>query len=256
VTFALIAHRGYSDLAPENTLPAFDLAVERGFPHIELDVQLTRDGVPVVIHDETLDRTTTGSGPLRAHTLEEVRALSAGSWFADAGDRAGDYNAALVPTFEEVLERYAGRVHLHVELKSEEQDLPEKVAPLFAACGWRGDMHDAVPGFTVTSFHIEQLFRSRLLLPDVAHGWLLGRITSADLSLAAALGLKAICPRAETLTADIVGTATARGLAVRAWGVRNEDDLLAAYRSGASGATVNWPERAQRALEQAQARVT
>ena len=53
--FTLIAHRGYSDLAPENTLPAFDLALERGYPQLELDVQLTRDGIPVIIHDDTLN---------------------------------------------------------------------------------------------------------------------------------------------------------------------------------------------------------
>jgi glycerophosphoryl diester phosphodiesterase len=139
MTFTLIAHRGYSDLAPENTLPAFDLAIERGFPHIELDLQLTRDGVPVVMHDDNVDRTTSGKGPLRAYTLDEIRALSAGSWFTatDAG-RAGDFTTARVPTFEEVLERYAGRAHLHVELKSEEQDLADRIAPLFARYGWDG----------------------------------------------------------------------------------------------------------------------
>jgi glycerophosphoryl diester phosphodiesterase len=106
-----------------------------------------------------------------------------------------------------------------------------------------------VPGFTVTSFHIEQLFRSRRLLPGVAHGWLLGAITEADLELSLLLGLRAICPRAATLSAEAVRAAGVRGLSVRAWGVRDEADLLLAYNAGAAGATVNWPERAQRALD-------
>ena len=251
MTFTLIAHRGYSDLAPENTLAAFDLALERGFPQLELDVQLTRDGVPVVIHDDHLDRTTDGTGPLRMHTFDEVHALSAGRWFAAPTlDDTARFATERVPSFEEVLRRYAGRAHINVELKSPEQELAEVVAPLFARCGWDTSRVSAgVPGLTITSFHVEQLHRSYRLLPALPHGWLLTRITEADLDLCAILGLAEICPRADTLTVDAVRAATARGLEVRAWGVRSEPDLLTAARSGAAGATVNWPARAAEALK-------
>src|SRR5262249_58031131 len=74
----VIAHRGASGTCPENTLPAFRRAVEVGAPMIELDVQLTRDGYPVVIHDRTLDRTTSGRGAVRRRTLAEIAALDAG----------------------------------------------------------------------------------------------------------------------------------------------------------------------------------
>lgn len=243
MVFTLIAHRGYSGLAPENTLAAFDLALARGFPQLELDAQLTRDGVPVVIHDPLLDRTTTGSGPLRAQTLAEVQALSAGAWFGV------DFAAERVPTLEVVLARYAGRARLHLELKSEEQELAAAVAELVHRHGWGpGADADAVPGLTVTSFHVEQLYRSRRLLPTVAHGWLLGRITDADIELAATLGLAEICPRAATLSGEAVASAVVRGLRVRAWGVRDEADIRTALAAGAAGATVNWPERARDAV--------
>ena len=242
MAFTLIAHRGYSDEAPENTLAAFDLALERGYRHFELDAQLTSDAMPVVVHDDDLDRTTDGHGRLRAHTLEAVRALSA------SASRA-EYASERVPTLDEVLERYAGRVRLHLELKSAEQELPAIVVDACNARGWAAPTEtDDVPGLTMTSFHVEQLYRSRRLLPDVQHGWLLTRITEADLDLTCELGLAEICPRADTLSADAVAAATARGVRVRAWGVRNEDDLLQAARAGAWGTTVNWPDRARDAL--------
>lgn len=250
--FTLIAHRGYSDLAPENTLAAFDLAIERGFPHIELDVQLTSDRVPVVIHDPLLDRTTSGSGRLRDHTLAEVRALSAGAWFQPRDGGPAGFEAELVPTLAEVLDRYHGRTHLHIELKSDEQELAEIVAPMILDGGWESpDEPFGIPGATITSFHVEQLHRSRLLLPQFRHGWLLPRITEADLNLATTLGLEAICPRADTLTPEAVEAASRAGLTVRAWWVQDEGGLLTARRSGAAGATVNWPERAADALRDA-----
>src|SRR3990172_9877913 len=93
----VIAHRGASGSCPENTLAAFRRAAALGADMIELDVQLTRDGEVVVIHDWTLDRTTSGTGPVRACSLAELRRLDAGAWFdaAFAGER--------VPTLGEVL---------------------------------------------------------------------------------------------------------------------------------------------------------
>ena len=85
-----------------------------GFRHIELDVQLTADGVPIIIHDATLDRTTDGFGPVTKATLGYIRGLDAGSWFSDQS-----YRGVGVPTLEEVLLRYSSEVHLHIELSSE-----------------------------------------------------------------------------------------------------------------------------------------
>ncbi len=101
----IIAHRGASAEAPENTLPAFEAAVQRGADAFELDVRLTADGAPVVIHDETLDRTTDRSGLVRSHTLAELRSVDAGARFtADQGQtypyRGGE---ARIPTLGEVL---------------------------------------------------------------------------------------------------------------------------------------------------------
>jgi glycerophosphoryl diester phosphodiesterase len=101
----VIAHRGASGYAPENTLPAFELAVSQGADAFELDVRLTRDGAPIVIHDETLDRTTDLVGPVRARTLAELRQADAGHRFTTDRGATTPYRGAGIqlPTLAEVL---------------------------------------------------------------------------------------------------------------------------------------------------------
>jgi glycerophosphoryl diester phosphodiesterase len=101
----VIAHRGASAYAPENTLAAFELAVTQGADAFELDVRLTRDGAAVVIHDATLDRTTDLAGPVRARTLAELRAADAGHWFTPDRGRTFPFRGAELhlPTLAEVL---------------------------------------------------------------------------------------------------------------------------------------------------------
>jgi glycerophosphoryl diester phosphodiesterase len=101
----VIAHRGASAYAPENTIPAFELAVRQGADALELDVRLSRDGAPVVIHDATLDRTTDLTGPVRGRTLAELRAADAGFRFTADRGRSFPFRRAdaRIPTLAEVL---------------------------------------------------------------------------------------------------------------------------------------------------------
>src|SRR5690242_12109722 len=117
----VIAHRGASAYAPENTMSAFDLAMDMGAGFIETDLQLSRDARLVAIHDETLDRTTNGKGPVSAMTVEELRQLDAGASFsqaAPASTQKKSFAGECIPTVEEVLafgnRRDAG---LYLELK-------------------------------------------------------------------------------------------------------------------------------------------
>ena len=114
-----IAHRGASGYAPENTIPAFKLAIDMETDYIELDIQLTKDRVPVVIHDETLNRTTNGTGYVKNFTLEQLSKLDAGSWFNEqypmfARDQ---YTGLRIPTLEEVFERFGKEVDYMIEIK-------------------------------------------------------------------------------------------------------------------------------------------
>lgn len=107
-----VAHRGFSAIAPENTLAAFREALSTGVNAVEFDVHLTADGVPVVMHDETLERTTNGSGPVAAIDMAALARLDAGSWFAP--QFAGEH----VPTLRETLELLRGQLTLCIELKA------------------------------------------------------------------------------------------------------------------------------------------
>jgi glycerophosphoryl diester phosphodiesterase len=107
----VIGHRGASAAAPQNTLAAFCRAMELGADGVELDVQLSADGVPVVIHDLTVDKTTDGTGPVRSKTLAELKALDAGSTFSP------QFASERIPTLSEALAALEGKLLINVELK-------------------------------------------------------------------------------------------------------------------------------------------
>lgn len=223
----ILAHRGASHYAPENTRAAFDLALEMGANGIETDLHLTRDGHVVLIHDKTVDRTTDGTGAVAAMTLAEVKALDAGSWFAPrfAGERVME----LAP----FLQSYAGRVHLALEFKAAEAVGPglELVERLHG-----------LPGITFTSFQYDMIAEVRRRSRGARIGWLVPAVTSDVLSALADLGAQQVCPNGEKLTADGVALAKEAGLEVRAWGIRDEAVMRHAVSCGGDGMTINFPD--------------
>jgi glycerophosphoryl diester phosphodiesterase len=158
----IIAHRGWSGRYPENTLAAVNAALEIGVEMVEIDVTVTADHEVVVIHDETLDRTTTGHGPVSGASFENLRALDAGSWFADVfvGER--------IPSLAEVLELCRGRSLLNIEMKPEAVPLgaPALVADQVTAAG----MVDRV---VISSFNPEGLRQLSSTRPEIATASLL-----------------------------------------------------------------------------------
>ncbi|HEY0827120.1 MAG TPA: glycerophosphodiester phosphodiesterase family protein [Bacilli bacterium] len=109
----LVAHRGWSGKAPENTMAAFRLAMDHPLiDWIELDVQLSKDGNPVVIHDYTLNRTTNGRGEVKAYTFQQLSEFDAGNWF----DRS--YKGEKIPSLEQVLQATYGKIRLNIEIKT------------------------------------------------------------------------------------------------------------------------------------------
>ena len=112
----VIAHRGFSAVAPENTLPAFQQAIDAGADMIELDIRLTTDKQFVVIHDATLERTTTGCGIVENHTLSELQRLDAGAWCGRG------FSGTVLPSLDEALSLCQNRILVNVEVKTELQD--------------------------------------------------------------------------------------------------------------------------------------
>ena len=119
-----IAHRGASGLAPEHTFPAWDLALRQGADYIEQDLQMTKDGVLVVLHDSTLDRTARGptencTGPVAEKTLEQLSTCEVGSWFNDEypGRARASFEGLPIPTLEDVFHRYGRKTNYYIEIK-------------------------------------------------------------------------------------------------------------------------------------------
>jgi glycerophosphoryl diester phosphodiesterase len=160
VSSSLIAHRGASAYAPENTLIALERAAACGAQWVEIDVKLTRDGYPVVIHDDLLNRTTNGRGAVVLHSLAEIRALDAGSWFGQG------FAGTQVPTFEEVVEcALRLGLGLQVELKptiGDDVETAQVVMPILKRL-WPTD-NDRL---FVTSFSVRSLSAARTLWDDV-----------------------------------------------------------------------------------------
>ncbi|CAM3304623.1 glycerophosphodiester phosphodiesterase [Brevibacillus invocatus] len=211
-----MAHRGWSGKAPENTMAAIRLALaEPAIGGMEIDVQLSRDGVPVLIHDFTLDRTTSGSGLVMDHTLEELRQLDAGIWFDEkfAGER--------IPTLEEALQAVKGRCTLNIELKATSDMYPgiaEKVLELLE----RYEMKDEV---YITSFDHDLIRQVRQLDAQVVTGLIvLGRPVLMLEQLEAA-GANILSMGYPYLTRELACEALEKGYKVIAWTIDEPRDM-------------------------------
>ena len=145
------AHRGYRKKYPENTLAAFQAAMAAGAPMVELDVMFSRDRKPVVIHDATLERTTSGHGAVSDHTLEELKQLDAGSWFdAQFADQR-------LPELSEVLDLINGRAYVNIEIKAntyEPHHPPDAIEKQVVALVKQKKLQDSV---LISSFEIDIL---------------------------------------------------------------------------------------------------
>lgn len=226
----VIAHRGASSYGPENTLAAFDLALKMRVRHIELDVALTSDNHVVVIHDDKLDRTTNGCGLVTSHTLAALRELDAGLWFG------AQFKGERIPTFDEVLARYKGRVHIHTEIKGKSASLSQRTADLIHKHGMEGQV-------TVTSFQSVRLEEMRACAPELPMGWLVRDLNDSIIAQAHAIGVTQLCPRADTVTREWVDRLHAEGFVVRAWGVGTEELMHRLVQAGVDGMTVNFPDK-------------
>lgn len=163
-----IAHRGVSTLAPENTMRAFDGALELGCDFIELDVQMTADGRLVVIHDTTVDRTTNGTGRVRNLSWEELKQLDAGEWFNPV------FRGEKIPLLEEVLDAYSGKIGILIELKKPAlyPGLIERVAALLK----ERNLHESKDSpIIVQSFDFRALRKFHRILPKIPVGVLISR---------------------------------------------------------------------------------
>ncbi len=228
--FLCIGHRGAAGHAPENTLLSIRRALDLGAAWVEVDVHPLGEAL-VVIHDDTLDRTTNGSGALSAHTLEEIRRLDAGM-----GER--------IPLLPEVLDLLRGRAGLVVELKG--RGSAALAAPLLRQAlrsGWtRADL-------AASSFHPDELRTLRSHAPEVPLAVLARSADGAAMALAREVAARALHLSLGGTTAEDVERARSAGLSALVFTVNLPEDLRAVYHMGAAGVFTDYPERVAEALE-------
>lgn len=228
-------HRGTRALAPENTLPAFDVAVTHRLDGVELDVQLTADGVVAVMHDQELERTTDGRGWLGARTWEELQRLDAGSWFGPqfAGTR--------VPSFAAVLEHLPASMWVNVEIKNAPHAYPglvEKVAALLREHGRAGRA-------VITSFDHTCLARARAVAPEILRAPLYAARLEEPWLLAERYGAYGLHVHSDYVLPGDVQAIRARDLMVNAWAVGSRETMRRVIEAGATGFTLDDPRWAE-----------
>jgi glycerophosphoryl diester phosphodiesterase len=223
----VIAHRGASGHRPENTLPAYELAVAQGADMIEIDLHRTRDGAIVVTHDEDLAGLG-GAGEVGQASLEEVRRLDAG-----AGER--------VPTLPEVLDRFGGRIPFNLELKrGGDGDYPGLEAAALAEVERRGLLARTL----FSSFYDPVLARLRALAPAARLGFLVSRRhPERALERARAVGAEALHPELPLATRPLVEEAHAAGLPVYVFTVDEPGEMERLLGLGVDGLFTNFPDR-------------
>lgn len=236
----IYAHRGACRAAPENTLVAFRLARQLGADGIELDVKLTADSEIVVIHDQTVDRTTTGTGSVASLKLEEILRLDAGLKFDQT------YTGCRIPTLDEVFFDLGNSLRYDIELthyRSPFDSLPEKVAALVKK-------HHLEPHVIFSSFMPFGLKRIKQLLPGVPAGLIAGKGFAGALSrswLGWKLAPDLIVPHISGLQQDFVSQQHARRRGVIPWTVNEKDDLKRCQAMGIRAIITDVPDQMRQA---------
>ena len=238
---AIVGHRGAMGHCPENTLASFERGLALGADWIELDVHLSKDGAPVVIHDETLERTTNGHGAVRDHTLAELKALDAGAWFAP------EYAGQRIPTLDEVLAWARGRdVVVDIEIKN----APIYYAGIEAAVVDALARHDMAERVIVISFDHRAVQRVKALEPGIATGVLYsGRPADGGVSLARQADADAVLPHWNYVTADDVAAVHAAGLHIAPWASSDAAILRRLIDAGVDAVATDHPDVARDVLD-------
>ena len=239
-----IAHRGASGkgLAPENTLAAFELALEIGVDALEIDVHATRDGQIVVLHDADLQRTTNRSGLVRELTFDQIRKADAGGWFGKP------FRGERVPTLQEVLDLARNRALVMIEVKADY--IAERTLQIIADA-------KAEAQVVLQSFNPETVRRIRSLEPGIPAAQLIGKLgTAAPRQQARKLaqrilrdGANALAIWHGALSPALFDEMRKRAISVWTWTVDEKESMRALALLGVQGIITNYPNRLNRVLD-------
>ncbi|MBN2549994.1 MAG: hypothetical protein JXB15_12600 [Anaerolineales bacterium] len=238
----IFGHRGASAYAPENTLAAFQLALRQNADAIELDAKLTSDGQVIVIHDQTVDRTTAHTGRVRDLPLSEFRKMDGGSHFDLA------FKGEPVPTLDDVFQAVGQLTYINIELTNYASiwdALPEKVAELV-------NQHQLSQRVLFSSFNPVALQRIRRLVPDAPIGLLAIKGASgawARSMLSRVLPYNSLHPEKSDVTPSLVQNAHKRGQKVFVYTVNRQEDMIQLFQMGVDGIFTDDPVLARQVVQ-------
>jgi glycerophosphoryl diester phosphodiesterase len=233
----VVAHRGATGYAPENTIAAFDKGVEMKADYIEIDVQRSKDGELVIIHDTTVDRTTDGTGYVKDLTFEQIRSLDAGSW------KGEQFTGEKIPTFDEILDRYHGRTGILIELKAPElyPGIEKEVAQKLIERNLDKPQNEKI---IIQSFNFESMKITNSLLPKVPIGVLTSnRAHTTEQALAEfATYADYFNPSYGIVTEELVNQVHAQGMKIQSWTVRSHEAAEFLLKMNVDGIITDYPD--------------
>ncbi len=228
----VIAHRGASGNAPENTLAAFRKAIALGASFIETDLQLSRDARFVAIHDATVNRTTNGQGAVHDMTLADLRKLDAGSWFGS------EFSGERIPTLEEILEfSKKNDVVFYLEIKPGGSWGGEHA--MISSLRESGE----IPRTVVISFDPSIVLSLRKIEPTLMTGLLYDGQIENPLDKAVAIGARQLVVRGDLVTPALISEAKKKDLQVVCWTVNHPAHMRLLAAAGVDGIMSDYPDR-------------
>lgn len=232
-----VAHRGATAYAPENTIAGFDLAVDMKADYIEIDVQRSKDGELVLIHDTTVDRTTNGTGKVGNLTFEQLQSLDAGSW------KSAQFAGEKIPTFEEILDRYHVKVGILIELKAPElyPGIEEQVAEALKERNLDKPQNEKI---IIQSFNFESMKKMDQLLPIVPIGVLTSNRahTTPEALQEFATYADWFNPSYGIVTEELVNQVHSLGMQIGSWTVRSQEAADFLFEMGVDAIISDYPD--------------
>jgi glycerophosphoryl diester phosphodiesterase len=234
-----IGHRGAAGYCPENTYASFDLALELGVDYIEIDIQMTKDGELVVIHDPTVNRTTNGKGRVKDLTLREIQNLDAGGWFHTK------FSGEKVPSFSDFLDKYAGKTGLLIEIKKPSlyPGIEEKLASELIKRGLTSDENKSI---IVQSFDQNSLIHFHQLLPSIPIGILVKRAAINGLSYKELLSYSSyasyVNPKLTLVTKKLIQQIQRHGFKTMIWTANTKKDIHLLKQYSVEGIISDYPD--------------
>lgn len=227
--FINYAHRGASHYAPDSTITAFDMGLKMNANGIETDLHKTKDGHIVLFHNDYLDGRSSGTGPLKEHTLAELKELDLGSW------KDPKYAGEKIVTLEEFAKRYF-HLNLTFALELKAADCEKETLEIVKK-------YKAEDKVIITSFHFEYIQKTRELDKNIRIGWLVREVDEEKCKQLKTINGTQMCPQAAFVTKETVDLINSCGFRTRVWGIGNDVELMKKVCAlDIDGMTCNYPD--------------